>query len=286
MTIFIIAVITSILSSSTKHTRGGVWALLLPLKPTSGSPWGSKRALILPTRTSFRTYLPNSFENDQYHHCNQVYHHHHNALHTQGDVSEHFGCWSSQIRSLQSGSTDAHPPNEDLSSDVSRSILLKMTILLIFTRPTSHWSSVTAQTCSLEHVHVCVRPWNLRRGCGGEAPKKRLTPLIFTRLDVRLRPRAIWPLFKLGGSNSGLKLSIYMAYQGFNLRDLARSRQFNLMKTWGKSWKNLRKGWKKHCQRQCFQVKRITKRIIMIVMSIMIIMSIMSIMIIMIFVMR
>ena len=89
----------------------------------------------------FGRILENSFEKDQYHHCNHDYHYHNNALHTQGDVSEHFGCRSSPIRSLQSGSTDAPPPNEDLSWDVSRS---KMIIMLIFTRPSSHWSSVTA----------------------------------------------------------------------------------------------------------------------------------------------
>ena len=76
-------------------------------------------------------------------------------------------------------------------------------------------------------VHVCVRPRNLRRGCGGKAPKKQLTQLIFTRLYIRSRPRSIRPFFKLGESNSGLKLPIYMAYQGLNLRDLARSCQFN-----------------------------------------------------------
>ena len=74
-----------------------------------------------------------------------------------------------------------------------------------------------------------MRPRNLRRGCGGKAPKKRLTPIIFTRLYIRSRPRSIRPFLKLGDSNSGLKLSICMAYQGFNLRDLARSCQFNLM---------------------------------------------------------
>ena len=77
-------------------------------------------------------------------------------------------------------------------------------------------------------VHVCVRPQNLRTGCGGKAPKKRLTPLIFTRLDINMEPRSIRPFFKPGDSNSGLKLSIHMVYQGFNLRDLARSCQFNL----------------------------------------------------------
>ena len=77
-------------------------------------------------------------------------------------------------------------------------------------------------------VHVCVRPRNLRRGCGGKSPKKRLTQLIFTRLYTRSRLRSIRPSFKLGDSTSGLKLSIHVVYQGLNPVHLAWSCQFNL----------------------------------------------------------
>ena len=118
---------------------------------------------------------------------------------------------------------DVHvpPPNEELLSDVPLALGCSYSLL--------QRSLVTAQTCSLEHVHVCVRPRNLRRGCGGKAPKKRLMPLIFTRLCIRSWPRSIRSFFKLGDSNSGLKLSIHVAHQGLNLRDLARSCQFNPM---------------------------------------------------------
>ena len=61
------------------------------------------------------------------------------------------------------------PPNEELLSDVPLALGCSYSLL--------QRSLVTAQTCSLEHVHVCVRPRNLRRGCGGKAPKKRLMPL-------------------------------------------------------------------------------------------------------------
>ena len=60
------------------------------------------------------------------------------------------------------------PPNEELLSDGSFALGCSYSLL--------QRSLVTAQTCSLEHVHECVRPRNLRRGCGGKAPKKRLTP--------------------------------------------------------------------------------------------------------------
>ena len=83
---------------------------------------------------------------------------------------------------------------------------------------TSHWSLVTAQTCSIEPVHVCLRPRDIHRGCGGKAPKKRLTPLIFIRLYTRSLRWRSRPFFKLGASNSGLKLSIHMAYQKTNSR--------------------------------------------------------------------
>ena len=78
---------------------------------------------------------------------------------------------------------------------------------------TSHWSLVTAQTCSTEPVHVCVRPRNLHRGCGGKAPKKRLTQLIFIRLYTPRQPSRSRPFLKLGASNSGLKLSKHMAFE-------------------------------------------------------------------------
>ena len=99
--------------------------------------------------------------------------------------------------------------------------------------PHAHFHSskiplVSALTRSLEHVHECVRPRNLRWGCGGEAPKKLLTPLIFMRLYTRSRLCGIRPFFKSGGSTPGLKLSIYMLDQGLILGDLARSCQFNL----------------------------------------------------------
>ena len=131
MTVFIIAVITSILSSSTEHARGGVWALLLTQKPASGSPGGSERVQSSQRGPLFERILVNSFEDDHYHHCNHNYHHHHNAVYTQGDVSEHFGCRSSPIGSLQSGSTDAFPPNVDLSSVllISRPVSRRMLVL-------------------------------------------------------------------------------------------------------------------------------------------------------------
>ena len=43
-----------------------------------------------------------------------------------------------------------------------------------------------------------------------------------------MEPRSIRPFFKLGDSDSGLKLSIHMVYQGLSFRDLARSCQSNL----------------------------------------------------------
>ena len=78
---------------------------------------------------------------------------------------------------------------------------------------TSHWSFVTVQTCSIEPVHVCLRPRDIHGGCGGKAPKKRLTPLIFIRLYTGRLPLRSRPFFKLSVSNSGLKLSIHMAYE-------------------------------------------------------------------------
>ena len=44
-----------------------------------------------------------------------------------------------------------------------------------------------------------------------------------------MEPRSIRLFFKLDFSTSGLKLSIYMVYQGFNLREIEKSRQFNIM---------------------------------------------------------
>ena len=77
-------------------------------------------------------------------------------------------------------------------------------------------------------VHECVRPQNLQMGCGRKAPKKRFPQLIFSRLYIRLGPRRSRPFFNLGDSNSGLKLSTHMMYQGLSFKDLARSCQFNL----------------------------------------------------------
>ena len=81
-----------------------------------------------------------------------------------------------------------------------------------------------------EIMCCCSRPDSMPQNGSGKAetPKERLSRLIFSRLHINLEPRSIRPSFKLGDSNSGLKLSIYMAYQGLNLRDLARSCQFNL----------------------------------------------------------
>ena len=82
-----------------------------------------------------------------------------------------------------------------------------------------------------EIMCCCSRPDSMPQNGPGKAetPKERLSRLIFSRLHINVEPRSIRPSFKLGDSNSGLKLSIYMAYQGLNLRDLARSCQFNLM---------------------------------------------------------
>ena len=81
-----------------------------------------------------------------------------------------------------------------------------------------------------EIMCCCSRPDSMPQNGSGKAetPEERLSRLIFSRLHINVEPRSIRPSFKLGDSNSGLKLSIYMAYQGLNLRDLARSCQFNL----------------------------------------------------------
>ena len=81
-----------------------------------------------------------------------------------------------------------------------------------------------------EIMCCCSRPDSMPQNGPGKAetPKERLSRLIFSRLHINVEPRSIRPSFKLDISNSGLKLSIHMVYQGSNLRDLARSCQFNL----------------------------------------------------------
>ena len=79
----------------------------------------------------FGRLLGNSFEDDHNHqHNNQSYHHQH-ILNIQGEESKQLRCRCDPLHPLQRVTTDGHPPNERLLSEVFWQILSKLTIIII-----------------------------------------------------------------------------------------------------------------------------------------------------------
>ena len=75
--------------------------------------------------------LGNSFEDDHNHQHNHQSYHHHHVLNIQGEEFKQLSCRCNPLQALQSVTTDGHPPNEELLSEVFWQILSKLTIILI-----------------------------------------------------------------------------------------------------------------------------------------------------------
>merc|ERR1712192_210132 len=98
-------------------------ALVLLVRSTLGSPESHNGRSSSQRGTPFGSLLANSFKVDHHHHHNHHHHHQQYAPHILEELYKHLSCWSDPLQALQGVTTDGHPSNEELLSELFWQIL-------------------------------------------------------------------------------------------------------------------------------------------------------------------